>query len=463
VIVERLRGKRSLWPSLSVNEYLDLINQFAYQGVQYTLPGDKQEDIDTGLFRELVRSGYKQNGIIFACMLVRMMVFSEARPQYRSMNSGRPGKLFGNTNLQRFENPWPGATSSDLLKRMIQYADIAGNAYVVRQNHQDGSPGCRVLRPDWTSAIIGSMEDPSVAAWDVNAEVIGYNYQPGGKAGNRPPEYFLANEVAHFAPIPDPEAQFRGMSWITPIIQELMADKAATGHKLKFFENGATPNLVVKMSVDDLTKFKEWIEAFREEYEGQMQAYKTMFLGAGSDPVVVGANLRQLDFKVVQGAGETRIAAAAGTPPIIVGLSEGLASATYSNYAQARRRFAGMTMRPLWRDAFGSLETIADMPTPGTNETVGLWYDDKDIPALQEDQTDAAEVSNTKATALMSLFSAGFEMESAVQAVETGDFTLLEHTGLTTVQAQPGAAPPATNGRVAMPGAGARRRRDQDE
>jgi phage portal protein BeeE len=54
---------------------------------------------------------------------------------------------------------------------------------------------------------------------------------------------------------------------------------------------------------------------------------------------------------VTQGAGETRIAAAAGVPPVIVGLSEGLQAATYSNYSQARRRFADGTMRPLWRNA----------------------------------------------------------------------------------------------------------------
>ena len=31
------------------------------------------------------------------------------------------------------------------------------------------------------------------------------------------------------------------------------------------------------------------------------------------------ANLKELDFKSTQGAGETRIAAAAGVPPVIVG------------------------------------------------------------------------------------------------------------------------------------------------
>jgi hypothetical protein len=442
VIVERITNglsRRDNWPTLTPTEYLDMMNQFTFNGVQYTLPGDKEEDIDSGMFREVVRSAYKQNGIVFACMLVRMMVFSEARLQWRERNGGRPGALFGDRNLAMFEKPWRGATTADLMKRMIQYADLGGNAYIVRRPWQDGTPGCRVLRPDWTSLIIGSMEDADILAWDVDAEVIGYKYQPGGAGSRRPAQYFLADEVAHFAPIPDPEAQFRGMSWITPVVREIMADKAASNHKLKFFENGATPNLVVKLNVDDLTKFQAWVKGFREQYEGQMNAYKTMFLGAGADPTVVGSNLRQLDFKVVQGAGETRIAAAAGTPPVIVGLSEGLDAATYSNYGQARRRLNDMTIRPLWRDACGSLQQIASMPDARADDgSVELWYDDRDIPALKDDQTEQAAIMFDKSKSALALFQAGYEPGSIVDALEANDFTLLSHTGLTTVQVQSG-------------------------
>jgi hypothetical protein len=73
--------------------------------------------------------------------------------------------------------------------------------------------------------------------------------------------------------------------------------------------------------------------------------------------------MKQIDFKVTQGHGETRIAAAAGVPPIIVGLSEGLEAATYSNYGQARRRFADVTMRPLWRERGGVARDDRERPS----------------------------------------------------------------------------------------------------
>ncbi len=451
---------------MSIDGYIQLMSQFGYQGVQYTLPGAKQEEI-TGAFPGMCRSAYKSNGVVFACMLVRMLLFSEARFLFRDIKGGRPGKLFSDPSLDVLRAPWPGATTGDLLSRAIQYADLAGNAFFTNRYG-----GITPLRPDWMKIVIGSP-NTDAGAWDPDAKVVGYVYKPGGSSSDRPQVNFLPEEISHFAPIPDPEAQFRGMSWLTPIVREVMADKAATEHKLKFFENGATPNLVVKLDVPDIEKFKSWIEVFKHDHQGSANAYKTMFLGAGADATVVGADMQQLEFKVTQGAGETRIAAAAGVPPVIVGLSEGLASATYSNYQTARRRFADMTMRPLWRNMAGSLQRIVPAPNSGSE----LWYDDRDIPALQEDRKDAAEIQSMQAASIKMLVDAGFEADTAIAAITTEDFNALDHSGMFSVQLQPAgsvgqgkgavvsgvavpdpnakpmpmAPPPATNGKAPAP------------
>ncbi len=230
------------------------------------------------------------------------------------------------------------------------------------------------------------------------------------------------------------------MSWITPIIREVMGDKATTDHKLRFFENGATPNLVVKLDITDIAKFNSWVDQMELNHKGSANAYKTLYMGAGADVTPVGTNLEQLDFKNVQGAGETRIAAAAGVPPIIAGFSEGLDSATYSNYGQARRRFADLTMRPLWRNVAGSLQRI--LPAmPGAE----LWYDDRDIPFLAEDVKDAIESQGIQASTIRTLSDAGFTSESVIAAVTANDWSRLVHSGLFSVQLQaPGTtAPPA--------------------
>lgn len=427
-----------LWPvrreaerssSLSLDAYAQMLSSFGYQGNRYTLPGATQEEIGND-FQGLTRYAYKANGIVFACMLLRQLVFSEARFQFRQIRSGRPGKMFGSEALSPLESPWPGGTTGDLLSRMEQDSSLAGNSFTARR------AGGRLarLRPDWVEIIIGSTRSDDVAAWDVDAEVVGYKYTPGGKNSGNEPEFFLADEVAHYAPIPDPEAQFRGMSWLQPIVREIMADKATTDHKLAFLENGATPNLLVKLETPDLTLFEKWIEKFKSERLNTIDKYGTMFLGAGADATVIGTDLQQLDFKAIQGGGETRIAAAAGTPPVIVGLSEGLqgSSLNAGNYQAARRRLADGTMRPLWRNAAGSLAGVIDVPAGAE-----LWFDDRDISFLQEDVLDAAEILSRKMLTIESGVRSGYTPESVVAAVDSGDLTLLVHTGLFSVQLQP--------------------------
>jgi hypothetical protein len=177
------------------------------------------------------------------------------------------------------------------------------------------------------------------------------------------------------------------------------------------------------------------VEAFDSQHGGVDNAYKTLYLAAASANVI-GADMRQIDFKTTQGAGETRIAAASGVPPVIVGLSEGLEQATYSNYSQARRRLADGTLRPLWRNMAGSLANI--ITVPGGSE---LWYDTSGISFLREDEKDAAEIQQAQAQAMRTLIDGGFDPATVVDAITTGDLTRLVHTGLLSVQLQlPGTA-----------------------
>jgi hypothetical protein len=132
--------------------------------------------------------------------------------------------------------------------------------------------------------------------------------------------------------------------------------------------------------------------------------------------------MRQLDFKITQGAGETRICAAGGVPPIIVGLSEGLQYATYSNYGSARRKFGDHWARPQWRSVSAAAAGLLAPP----DRPARLWTDDRDIPFLREDQKDAAEIQRIDGSTIVSLSTGGFTRKSAVVAVAARDMTLLE-------------------------------------
>lgn len=420
---------------------------WSFGGTTYTgLPGATSQRAETleSNFLGMVQGAYKRNGVIFACIRARLSVFSEGRFQYQRIRNGRPGDMFGDQSLKLLEQPWPNGTTGDLLTRTLQDADLAGNAYWTVRNGY-----LRRMRPDWVSIVMGSQNDPDIGPDDLDAELIGYAYFPGGPFNKQAdPVYLLPDEVAHFAPTPDPIAHYRGMSWITPVIREVEADSAATVHKLSFFTNGATLQTIVSFKDMKQEVFEAFVKKMDLAHKGAQNAYKTLYLGGGADATVVGADLRQLDFKATQGAGESRIAAAAGVHPVIVGLSEGLqgSSLNAGNFGQARRLLSEGTLSTLWRNVSASMATLVP-PPPGAQ----LVIDKRDIPFLREDAKDATEIQQMLASTIVSLSTGGFTRESAIAAAVAQDMTLLvEDPNWVSVQLQQSGGP---GGPSALPAA----------
>ena len=397
--------------------------------------GSDREAIESS-FEAYVSKAYKENGIVFACVLARLLPFSEARFQWQELVGGRPGKLFGTPELALLETPWPNGTTGDLLARMEQKASLAGNWYgtVVGSG---ASRRVREMRPDWVTIVTGVRDDVEASPWDLDAEIVGYIYDPVIGGRRRDPVLLTPDQVVHYAPIPDPLAQWRGMSWLTPVVREINADSMATRHKETFFSKGAQLNVVVRYDKGIRpADYERYVELFDRNHAGPRNAYKTLHLGGGADVTVVGGDMKQVDFKAVQGAGETRIAAAAGVGAIIARFSEGLAGSSLNagNYQAAKRQFADMTLRPLWRNAAASLAKLVTSPGGGAR----LWYDDRDIPFLAEDAKDLAEVLSKNAQTIKALVDAGYSPDAVVAAVEAGDLSRLagQHTGLYSVQLQ---------------------------
>ncbi len=452
-LIRRLSGSTEQRYSLDtwINEYLIPSAAFNFNGHNYGGGGTLLNQTYDGHPVERVEAtlpGYSRAlracPPAFAAQMVRALVLSQARFAFRNL---RQRSTFGTTALSILEQPWTNGTTGELLSRMEWHAGLAGNAYVARVGDR-----LRVLRPDWTAIIYGSEMEPDMPLHAADATVLGYVYQQGGLIpGNKARIYtFLPGEVAHWSPIPDPEGAGVGMAWITAAIREIQADKAATEHKITFFSNGATPNLVVKgLQAKDATEFEKLVDKLEERHTGLANAYRTLYLSAGADATVVGADLKQLDFKNTQGAGETRISVLSRVPAPLLGISEGLAGSSLNagNFGMARRMFADTWVYPSLQDVAAALAPLVSVPSGAE-----LWFNTDDIPLLREDAKDAAEIEGTKATTIAALIAAGFDPDSVIAAVQGQNMSLLKHTGLVSVQlqepgAQPGQMPqPAANG-----------------
>lgn len=426
-----LRGRPQ---SLSLDEYA---SWFAYGGADYPLLQTTYSEVNQERIAWTADWAARTHGPVFALVYARMRVFSQARFQFTRMQGAQPSDLFGTRDLRALERPWPGGTTADLLARMEWDVSAAGNAYVRRR----GDAMFR-LRPAWVIIVLGSQENAAEPWMAADTTVAGYLWvPPGGR-----PQFFTPQQVAHYHPLPHPDSHFLGESWIAPVLRELQADQAAVEHKWKFFENGAAINQAISfdpaVSLQAVKDFKELMET---EHRGVRNAFRTLYLGGGAKPTPVGSSFRDMDYAIVQGRAESRLAAAAGVHPAIVGFSEGLqgSSLNAGNYGAARRMFAEGTMAHLWGNAAASLEPLFAVP-PGA----ALWPDTR-IPFTRQDEGDRADVQQKEAMTIAALIRDGFIPDSVIAAVRNNDWNLLKHSGLTSVQLVP-----PTSGAEPLPGFG---------
>jgi HK97 family phage portal protein len=363
-----------------------------------------------------LRDAYRINSTVHAAVNARQRVFSEVTFALRRRSSG--DLVHNHPALSVLEKPWSGGTSTELLKRMELDASLSGNAFVLRAERN----------------LLQVLDPTKVEIVHDGRQKTGYRYWPNG-IGQGDPRGLLLEEVAHWAPIPHPDKQFLGASWVEVVATEIRTDLKMVGHQEKFFDNAATPNLFVKVEGSMRPEAKDRLrQELERRYAGVANAWKTMVMDGGADLSVVGANFEQMDYVNTLKSTEARIASAAGVPPIIIALKAGLDASTYSNYGMAMRAFADHLIRPNWNSVVAALSQIITEPQ-GTD----LWYDDRHVSALRQDKEVEAKVLSTKSAAIRQLIDGGFDADAVVEAIESNELDRLKgrHSGNLSVQLQP--------------------------
>ena len=359
------------------------------------------------------QNAYGSSSPVFAAHLTRMALFSEVTFQFQAKDDKH---LFGTTDLAVLEEPFgPGTTTQHLLGRMEQDAFVAGQAYVWAPPGEDRLVR---LRPDWVTIV--SEVVPAANGW--YRRPVGYWFQPPrGLQGQLDPFLVPAGECVHWAPIPDPQADFRGMSPLTPVIRDVQGDDGMSRYKIRYLQNNATPNMVIKYAQKLQPATVDQIrDRLAARYGGTDNAGKTLVLDQGADLVLAGNSLGQMDFANVEAVGSERILAACGVPGVLVGL-EPLRGAG-RGYQESMQKFANLWARPQWRSACGALAPLVDVPAGNR-----LWFDPSDIAALQDGEMERGQTVLVKSQAVLALNQAQkYDPASVVAAVNSGDLTQLK-------------------------------------
>jgi Phage portal protein len=361
------------------------------------------------------------SSIVFAAEAVRMALFAEARFQFQAKDDKH---LFGNTTLAKLEEPFgPDSTEGDLLGRMEQDAGLLGQAYIWDPPGEDRLVR---LRPDWTTIVSALVQ---VSGGGYYRRKIGYWHEPPKPLMDRDrTEGFMvpAGECVHWAPIPDPAADFRGMAWLTPAIRDVQGDSGLAQYKIKYLEHAATPNLLIrysqKLAPGTVDRIRERVTA---RYGGIDNAFRTLVLDQGADSTVVGNSLSQMDFSGVSAVGVERILADAMVPGVLVGL-EPLRGAG-RGYQESMQKLANLWARPQWRSVCGALSQLLDVPAGNR-----LWFDTSDIAALADGELERGQAALVRMQALLAAVQAGYTHESAIAAVDSMDLSQLQAAGLGT-------------------------------
>lgn len=396
----------------------------AYNGGRYLLSGGTMTQTSYGpaesSFPVSAKSAVLSNGMVYGLVRRRVEMFAQARLVFKRLGSGpKPmaADVLTTAALAPVDNP------VQMLARMELDVAVAGNSYWVLDSGRLWR-----LPPEDVSIVIGSRtetDDPP-AAWD--AEIIGYVYQPRSSRAVLT-EVFMPGEVCHYRPEEDPDARFRGMSWLRPALEDVAGANSARRYVTKFFDNHATANLAFVFPVEtQLATVQAFKEAFDAKHAGVQQAWKTMFVGGGADPKVLGSPLKDLDTEHIRQAIYADLCMAAGIPPMAAGIQTG----TYANTKESNRAFADVKGRFLWLALVDALRPVIEPPS-GTE----LWYDVSGVSALQSDALDDAQVMNLQAQTMRTLWDGGAEPSSVVGAVTTGDLATVSHSGLVSVQLLP--------------------------
>ena len=352
------------------------------------------------------RQAYGTNGVVFACILARMMLLSEATFKLRSKTDK---SLYGTQDLRILEFPWPNGSTGELWARMEQDLSLAGNCFLWK-----AQPDLLVrLPPDQVTIVSAERVD---AIGRVYREVIGYDWDPKVTAGDQGQgaQSFTVDEVAHWSHYPDPGASWRGRSWLTSVLPDVYADSGMVEYKTQYLDHGSPITAIkypMKLQPATIDAATDRVTA---RFGGVANAFRTLILDQGADPVL-GAGLKDLDYAAVQAVGEERICAAAGVPAAVLGLKEAEGN---SSYQAEMRRFADLTCRPLWRSGCAALQKLVpNIPDRG----VQLWFDTSDIAALQAAETERAQVTQVNMAAILTGVQAGMTRDSVIAAVTSGD------------------------------------------
>lgn len=334
----------------------------------YDQPRNRIPDPEFGSYEKYL-SAYADEVWVYACVARRSADVAATPINLVSVSDGK--KIEQHPLLDLLNNPNPRMS---LTRRMfINWLEasllLSGNCYYLMDEIVRGTPTMLwPLMPNLVEVV--PSKDPKVFR-------EGYLYHVGGQ---RIP---YGVEVLKQAQLFNPLSYHYGLPPLAAARMSSDTHRASSRYNLKFFDNGARPDLVFttphSLTPDQRNRMAAiWMKRHR----GEDKAHLPTFLEKGTTAELLGMSQKDADFINQKKMSREEMCSAFQTPPALVGLFE------YANYANAEEQEKIYQRGTVVPDARHLCEFLNHslLPLFDRSGKIELRVDESAIRALQEDE-----------------------------------------------------------------------------
>lgn len=264
--------------------------------------------------------------------------------------------------------------------------DVDGNAYLYKLRADAGNVVGYVYIPNYQiepKCDRAPRQDGGAPA-DGTKLITRYEYTPLGGV----PEDVRPEDIVHLRHGIDPRNPMKGLSPLMAALREVVGDNTAATIGTALLVNGGIAGVAISPKENRANELKpekreELKQKFRENTVGD-GAGTPSFFPFPVDVVQLGYSPEQLNLGGTRATMVSRILAAAGIDPMVLGLPS--EQKTYSNYKEANEAAHENTLLPnmaVWAKQLTRQTLRVDYPG---SSAFRVWWDTSEVRALQDDQ-----------------------------------------------------------------------------
>ena len=321
-----------------------------------------------------VKDGYKASGWVYKAV----SLISRNAATVPFVVKDKDDKILWDHPLTKlFLNPHPYLNRVQYFELLIQWIQLAGNAYMKKLDDS------RVTKELWP---ISPDRIAPIESKDTSTFVDGYETKDGSGTSRKDPDLTTEN-IIHLNLI-DPANPLQGISPLQACARAVDADVSQQNWNVSAMQNRGV--------VDGVFTFKSTLESgvmdtimkrIMAKFSGSSAARKPLVLGSDATYTRLSLTPTEMDFLESRKFNRDEIFIIYGVPPQLGGSQE---SATYNNFAVSMRIFWEVTLIPLLQ-MFATQFTASFKDSLTDGQYIG--NDLSGVEALRENQTEKAATS----------------------------------------------------------------------